>query len=110
MKESRLEHNCNRYARKKYGITTRKMNGLGFAGWPDRVYPLPNERILWVEFKKPGKLARAKRKGERPTTDGQHGVHKLLKKMGQNVKVIDDERIFRGILDKAYAAAVEAGG
>jgi hypothetical protein len=51
--EKTIEARVVRWA-KEHGIKTRKMNGSGFRGWPDRLFVLPKGRLLWIEFKRPG--------------------------------------------------------
>lgn len=36
-------------------IKARKMNGLGFAAWPDRLIVGPAEFSIFIEFKRPGR-------------------------------------------------------
>lgn len=58
----------------------RKMNGLGFAGWPDRMFIAPNGRVFWIEFKRPG---------HKPTPI-QFALHCQLRGRKHDVAVIDD--------------------
>ena len=60
------------------GGLTRKMNGLGFRSWPDRLI-IGNGFAFWIEFKRPG---------EEPTPL-QKKLHKQLRKLGQKVYVLD---------------------
>lgn len=63
---------------KKYhrGAQSRKMNGLGFASWPDRLVLKPGvARVLWIEFKRP----------REKLTPGQALMQEYLKSMGQAV-------------------------
>jgi hypothetical protein len=39
---------------KKLGCKTRKLNGMGYKSWPDRLILCPGGAILFIEFKKPG--------------------------------------------------------
>ena len=66
---------------------TRKAGGLalkfvspGFAGVPDRIVLMNGGRIAFVEVKAPGKRPRAL----------QRSRHKLLRRMGFRVFVLDD--------------------
>lgn len=62
------------------GGVTRKMNGMGFNSWPDRICLKPGVvRPLWVEFKRRGMKA----------TPLQKENHKMLRRMGQAVVVCD---------------------
>lgn len=68
-------------AAKKLGYTSRKMNGLGFRDWPDRLFINTGIQV-WIEFK---------RKGKEPT-ENQLAMHKWLRAMGQTVEVFDDRK------------------
>lgn len=66
---------------------TRKVGGLalkfvspGFAGVPDRILLMDGGRVAFVEVKAPGKCPRAL----------QRSRHKLLRRMGFRVFVLDD--------------------
>jgi len=39
---------------KKLGVLSRKMNGMGFRGWPDRLFLIPGGCPVFIEFKRPG--------------------------------------------------------
>lgn len=56
--ERNIENRCVKYAR-KHGWLARKMNGLGYVSWCDRLFIPPKKTgggfVLWVEFKVPGK-------------------------------------------------------
>ena len=39
---------------KKLGVMSRKMNGMGYRGWPDRLFILPGGKSVFIEFKRPG--------------------------------------------------------
>ena len=86
-----IEARCLRHA-KRLGWTSRKMNGLGFRAWPDRLFIPPNEipdRVMFfVEFK---------RVGERPTPL-QRAVHTNLRARGQAVFIIDSLEEFEDVL------------
>lgn len=95
-REAPLEQRCIDYAKKR-GLVSRKMNGLGFRAWPDRLFLPPNmaapwashSKLLWVEFKKPG-LA---------PTPAQARLHDDLLCRGQPVVVIDDYQRFKATVD-----------
>lgn len=82
------------------GWTSRKMNGLGFNSWPDRLFiPRVDKhkklrhtpmRAFWVEFKRPG---------EEPTP-AQWRMIKDLRKRGEIVYVIDNVEGFRRVFAK----------
>lgn len=52
-KEKNIENAVVKYA-KANDCLARKMNGLGFRSWPDRLFVGPSGLCLWVEFKRPG--------------------------------------------------------
>lgn len=93
--ERTLETACLRHARGQ-GNESRKMNGLGFAAWPDRLFLPINMaapwtspgHVLWVEFK---------REGEGPTP-AQADRHDALRCSGQEVHVVDRLEQFKAIL------------
>lgn len=79
--ERDFENAAVRYAHGERGFTSRKMNGLGFRGWPDRLFIWPKgNRMEWVEFKQPG---------EEPTPV-QRKVHRMLRARGNVVHVVDN--------------------
>lgn len=79
--EASLEDRCVRYVKQR-GWLARKMNGLGFRAWPDRLFIPLSKRLLsfWVEFK---------REGEKPTPL-QEKIHQMLRARGERVEVIDN--------------------
>lgn len=83
--ETKIEQRCIAHA-KALGWTSRKMNGLGFRAWPDRLF-VPRRhskryrlRAFWVEFKRPGK----------GPTPAQAQMHLDLRERGETVYVCDD--------------------
>jgi len=68
-------------AAEAWGISlkTRKMNGLGYAGWPDRLVIGPQKFSCWIEFKRPGK--------ESNVSDGQKSMFDEMEKLGHFVYV-----------------------
>lgn len=64
---------------KDNGVLVRKMNGLGFNAWPDRLF-LYRGRVLFIEFKKPGEVA----------TPAQAELHGDLRDQGFWVEVVDN--------------------
>lgn len=94
--ERDLEARCVRVAKAR-GFASRKMNGLGFAAWPDRLFLPPKTawpwlagKRFWVEFK---------REGEDPTRLQAH-LHDDLRARGETVFVIDNARDFDAALDR----------
>lgn len=88
--ESRIERACVDKA-KDLGWLARKMNGLGFRSWPDRLFIPPawlvklgRGKSIWVEFK---------RSGEVPTPD-QLRIHADLRARGEEVHVFDNREAF----------------
>lgn len=53
VRESTIEDRVVKWAKGR-GILARKMNGLGNASWPDRMFVLPNGVVAFVELKRPG--------------------------------------------------------
>lgn len=99
--ERKIEKRCDKRAKER-GWQSRKMNGLGFNHWPDRLYLMPMKRkangvkpqgVLWVEFK---------RVGEEPT-EGQGDMHRELRARGQRVEVIDNLHDFEELLNEYQA-------
>jgi hypothetical protein len=66
-------------ASKKMGLTNRKMNGLGFNSWPDRMFLGKLRKVLFIEFKRLGK----------EPTESQAALHTDLRAMGFDVEVCD---------------------
>ena len=64
---------------KSVGIKLRKMNGLGYRSWPDRMLCLPG-RPLFIEFKRPGKKA----------TELQAIEIESLRELGYDAQVFDN--------------------
>ena|SRR3990167_2766547 len=90
--ERNLENRCRKYA-KAQGWLLRKMNGLGFRSWCDRLLIPPSSKgvvqpVLWCEFK---------RKGKHPTL-AQENHHGDLRLRGQHVYVVNDFDTFVSIL------------
>ncbi len=97
--ERDIEESCRKIALKK-GWVSRKMNGMGFNHWPDRLFIPPASashklfkkgvklRPFWVEFKRPG---------EEPTEMQQRMIDDLQMR-GEEVHVCDNEEDFGNIL------------
>ena len=82
MKRRELERNIEARAVREYvrlGAITRKMNGLGFRAWPDRLV-IGLGFHFWIEFKRVGEEC----------TPLQLDCHKKLRKQGEHVYVCDD--------------------
>ena len=80
---------------------TKSMRGLalkftspGFVGVPDRLVLLPGGKLAFVEVK---------REGEKPRPI-QISRHKLLRKLGFKVYVLDSKKQIKEILDEIYTS------
>lgn len=78
---------------KKAGGMALKFVSPGFDGMPDRIVLLPDEHIAFVEVKAPGKKPRSL----------QLARHRLLRKLGFQVYVIDSADQIGGMLDEIRA-------
>lgn len=78
---------------KKHGGICPKWVSPGFDGVPDRIVLLPGMRIGFVEVKAPGKKPRSL----------QVSRHKLLRRLGFRVYVLDNESQIGGIIDEIQA-------
>ena len=78
---------------KKTGGMALKFVSPGFDGMPDRIVLLPDEHIAFVEVKAPGKKPRPL----------QLARHRLLRKLGFPVYVIDSADQIGGMLDEIRA-------
>lgn len=91
-REASIEESC-RLVAKNLGWESRKMNGLGFRDWPDRLFipprPVkPMRRAFWVEFK---------RLGEEPTPAQGKRIEDLRRR-GERVYVCDNVPGFKSII------------
>ena len=70
-------------------VKIRKMNGLGFASWPDRLIIGPHKFTCWIEFKRKeiGKLS-----------PGQVTLFNEMGGMGHVVHVLDDGKLAYDVL------------
>ena len=79
-----LERDLERYFTqqcKKLGLLTLKLHVRFSRGWPDRIVPLNNGQVLWIELKRPsGK-----------TSALQDQVHEKLRNLNHDVYVIDSK-------------------
>lgn len=78
---------------KKYGGICPKFVSPGFDGMPDRIVLLPYGRFAFVEVKAPGEKPRPL----------QLARHRLLRRLGFKVYVLDNEERIGGILDEIRA-------
>ena len=64
---------------KQLGCITRKINGMGFNAWPDRLILCPGGATLFIEFKRPGETL----------APLQDALHSDVKAMGHTWYVCD---------------------
>ena len=88
MREREIERKLVK-AVKRYGGICPKFVSPGFDGMPDRVVLLPDGKFGFVEVK---------RAGEKPRVL-QQARHKLLRKLGFLVFVLEEEKQIGGIID-----------
>ena len=88
MREKKIEQKLVT-AVKKHGGICPKFVSPGFDGMPDRLLLLPHGRFAFVEVKAPGEKPRPL----------QLARHRLLKRLGFKVYVLDDEAQIGGIID-----------
>lgn len=93
MLESKLENDYRKYV-ESLGLLYLKFSILGMAGFPDRIILGANKLIFFIEWKRPGKTD-GKRKGEKL----QAYRHKVLRKFGFNVYVLDNLEQAKEILN-----------
>jgi len=86
---------------KQLVVETKRMKGLalkftspGFVGVPDRLVLLPGGKLAFVEVK---------REGEKPRPI-QISRHKLLRKLGFKVYVLDSKKQIKEILNEIYTS------
>ena len=89
MREKEIEKKL-RLEVKQAGGFCPKLVSPGFDGMPDRMVLLPNGRICFVEVKAPGEKPRPL----------QLSRHRLLRRLGFPVYVLDDAEQIGGILDE----------
>ena len=78
---------------KELGGIAPKFVSPGFDGMPDRIVLFPDGRFAFVEVKAPGEIPRPL----------QLARHRLLRRLGFKVYVLDDEEQIGGILDEIRA-------
>jgi hypothetical protein len=76
---------------KKHKLLSLKLHVKFARGWPDRIVPLENGEVLWVELKRPGGKVSAL----------QAKVHQDLNKLGHKVYVIDSKEGIDRVLGTA---------
>lgn len=61
----------------KVALRALKLNGRGMAGWPDRLFIMPDGKSIFIEFKRPGGVV----------SDNQENVIRRLRSAGHEVYV-----------------------
>lgn len=89
MREKTIEQKF-RVAVKAAGGLALKFASPGFDGVPDRLALLPDGKMAFVEVKAPGEKPRPL----------QLSRHRLLRRLGFRVYVLDDESQIGGIIDE----------
>jgi len=79
---------------KAVGGLALKFTSLGFDGVPDRIALLPGGKMAFVEVKAPGEKPRPL----------QLARHRLLRRLGFKVYVLDDESQIGGMIDEIQSA------
>ena len=92
MREKTIEQKF-REAVKAVGGVALKFTSPGLDGMPDRLALLPGGRMAFVEVKAPGKKPRPL----------QLARHRLLRRLGFKVYVLDDEKQIGGMIDEIRA-------
>ncbi len=92
MREKTIETKLAEAVRLRGGLTP-KFTSPSFDGMPDRIVLMPGGRMAFVEVKAPGKKPRPL----------QAARHRLLRKLGFKVYVLDDASRIGGILDELCA-------
>lgn len=88
MREKTIEQKFRAAVRAAGGMAV-KFTSPGLDGMPDRLVLLPGGRMAFVEVKAPGKKPRPL----------QEARHRMLRRLGFQVYVLDDEGQIGGIID-----------
>ena len=92
MREKVIEQKFREAVRNAGGMAV-KFTSPGLDGMPDRLALLPGGRMAFVEVKAPGKKPRLL----------QEARHRMLRRLGFKVYVLDDEGQIGGIVDEIRA-------
>lgn len=92
MREKTVESKFSSAVKAKGGLAV-KFTSPGFNGMPDRLVMFPGGRIAFVEVKAPGETPRPL----------QRSRHRLLRRMGFKVFVLDSIDQIGGIIDGIQA-------
>ena len=93
MREREIERKLVSVVKSRGGICP-KFVSPGFDGMPDRVVLLPHGKLGFVEVKRPGEKPRPL----------QTARHRLLRKLGFLVFVLDGEEQIGGMIDEIQSA------
>jgi len=93
MREREIERKLVSAVKSRGGICP-KFVSPGFDGMPDRVVLLPHGKIGFVEVKRPGEQPRPL----------QTARHRILRKLGFLVFVLDGEEQIGGMIDEIQSA------
>ena len=93
MREREIERKLVSVVKSRGGICP-KFVSPGFDGMPDRVVLLPHGKIGFVEVKRPGEQPRPL----------QTARHRILRKLGFLVFVLDREEKIGGMIDEIQSA------
>ena len=93
MDEKLIERKLKDMVRQNSGLAL-KFTSPGFDGMPDRLLLFPNGKIAFAELKAPGKKPRTL----------QLSRHRLLRKLGFRVFVIDSKEQIGGVIDEILTA------
>ena len=93
MKEKIIEQKFRAAVRAVGGVAV-KFVSPGLDGMPDRLALLPGGKMAVVEVKAPGKKPRPL----------QQARHRMLRRLGFQVYVLDDEKQIGGIIDEIQSA------
>lgn len=92
MREKEVEQKLVRAVKERGGICPKWVSP-GYDGVPDRIVLLQGRHFGFVEVKAPGEVPRPL----------QASRHKLMKKLGFKVYILDDPETIGGILDEIQA-------
>ena len=92
MQEKMIEKKLITEVKKRGGICPKWVSP-GFDGVPDRIVLLPSMKFAFVEVKAPGEKPRPL----------QASRHKLLRRLGFRVYVLDNESQIGGMIDEIQA-------
>lgn len=93
MREREIERKLVSAVKSRGGICPKFVSS-GFDGMPDRVVLLPHGKLGFVEVKRPGEKPRPL----------QTARHRLLRKLGFLVFVLDGEEQIGGMIDEIQSA------